>query len=149
MSKCNICDDEKNHLVKEPLDKEKFNKYFDEFSNYLNHQEARTKALELVGYKWVRCSRCEKNRIDYENIDTIFPVEVSKNTKCRKCNNDYKCSVIINMEDIIDSSTYERNMGTEVQFNYEKIVDCKFCCNEILLEGTIVEYPIGALNYAD
>ena len=149
MSKCNICDDEKNHLVKEPLDKKKFNKHFDEFSNYLNHQEARTKALELVGYKWVRCSRCEQNRIDYDNIDTIFPVEVFKNTKCRKCNNDYEYSVTINTEDIIDSSRYERNMGVEVQFNYEKIVDCEFCCNEILLDGTIVEYPIGALNYAD
>lgn len=149
MSKCHICDDEKKHLVKEPSDEKTYNKYFDEYSNYLNHEESRTKALELVGYKWVRCSSCEQRRIDYENRDTIFPVEVFKNIKCRKCNNDYKFSVIINMEDIIDSSRYERNMGEAVHFNYEKIVDCKFCCDEIVLEGTIVEYPVGALNYAD
>lgn len=149
MSKCNICDDEKNHLVKEPLDKEKFNKYFDEFSNYLNHQEARTKALELVGYKWVRCSRCEQIRIDNDNRNTIFPIKVLKNIKCRKCNNDYVYSVTINIDDIIDDSRSERGMDIEVQLNYEKVIDCKFCCNEIPLEGTIVEYPIGEVNYAD
>lgn len=149
MSKCHICDDEKNHLVKEPLDEKTYNKYFDEFSNYLNHEEARIKALELVGYKWVSCSRCEQNRKDEDDRGTIFPVKVFKKTKCRMCNNYYEYSITINREDTIDNSIDERSMGVEVQFNYEKVVDCKFCDNKIPLDGTIVEYPIGSVNYAD
>lgn len=67
--------------------------------------------------------------------------------KCPHCNNNNN----INLNDYIqDETSYEREMGPEIEYTIEcEEFNCKKCDKKFKIEGSIWEYPAGAFNCDD
>lgn len=65
--------------------------------------------------------------------------------KCEVCG-----SIYIVDKDLLEiqSYSYERNMGAEIECNFIGVDDCEKCGNEMNYTINGYEYPIGALNYS-
>ena len=64
--------------------------------------------------------------------------------QCNKCGNIIK----IDKDELdYESSSYERNMGPEVMYEFYGDYDCPECTNQIKFTIYGSEYPIGAFNY--
>ncbi|SDM42853.1 Restriction endonuclease [Paenibacillus sp. OK060] len=48
-----------------------------------------------------------------------------------------------------ETETYERSMGGEIQYEFYTNVDCPGCSNEISINISGWEYPVGAFNYEE
>lgn len=66
---------------------------------------------------------------------------------CKNCgnHNEVDFNDFGTVEDF-GSSSYERNMGLEVQHIFLSVVECSNCKEEHDLEITVVEYPMGAFD---
>lgn len=50
---------------------------------------------------------------------------------------------------IEDTSSYEREMGSEYEHTIDYEGECENCNEVLLINGSIWEYPVGALNLDD
>ena len=75
-------------------------------------------------------------------------MQVSKDfyIKCNKCN--YVTLIKANSLEY-DTTTYERGMGTQIEYNFYGEVCCEKCNSWIDFSITGWEYPVGAFNYSD
>lgn len=66
-----------------------------------------------------------------------------------KC--DYCDLIYVIDKDSLDVNTYsyERNMGVEVEYNFVGEYCCEECGNSMEYTVKAYEYPVGALNYED
>ena len=66
--------------------------------------------------------------------------------QCDKCGTVH----IIDKDSLdIDTYSYERNMGDEVEYNFVGETDCDKCGCNLKYSVRAYEYPVGALNYTD
>lgn len=66
--------------------------------------------------------------------------------KCKKCLKSFE----IEIDDFeTDTYSYERNMGAEIQYNWNYIGNCPHCNNDLEISFDAYEYPVGMLNYED
>lgn len=66
-----------------------------------------------------------------------------------KCN---ECDLIhvIDKDSLeVDTYSYERNMGAEIEYNFTGECCCENCGNDMHFIVKAYEYPVGALNYED
>lgn len=71
-------------------------------------------------------------------------MDFKRKIKCTHCNkiND------INLKDyIIDENSYEREMGSEIEYSVScDGFICQYCNDEFSIKGSIWEYPEGCFN---
>lgn len=66
--------------------------------------------------------------------------------KCNKCNH----VTLFEAESLeYDTSTYERSMGEEIEYNFYGEICCEECHSWIEFSIRGYEYPVGAFNFAD
>lgn len=64
--------------------------------------------------------------------------------KCKKCGFSFE------MEDEMECvSTYERNMGTEYEYEAVCTMSCPECDEDVFAKISAWEYPEGAVNHTD
>lgn len=71
-------------------------------------------------------------------------ISLRKSIQCPKCDEINK----IDLSDyVVDESTYEREMGDEVEYTIgDCVITCKHCEEEFEISGSIWEYPEGMEN---
>lgn len=71
-------------------------------------------------------------------------ISLRKNIQCPKCDGNNK----VDLSDyVVDESTYEREMGDEVEYTIgDCVITCKHCEEEFEISGSIWEYPEGTEN---
>ncbi len=71
-----------------------------------------------------------------------------KNDLVVKCNECQMVQVLHKDSLEVETSSYERNMGDEVEYIFGGEFLCEGCGNSFQCTVSIFEYPIGALNYS-
>lgn len=72
-----------------------------------------------------------------------------KNELSVKCN---RCGSVMQIDSdnfMYTSIDYERNMGTEVEYDFSTEIPCPECQNDIAILIRGFEYPVGALDHSD
>ena len=57
-----------------------------------------------------------------------------------------KAKTVVDMTDECETSTYERQMGEEIMYEFSFSHECTSCGREMIVSGHICEYPVGAFN---
>ena len=57
-----------------------------------------------------------------------------------------KARTVVDIADECETSTYERQMGEEIMYEFSFSHECTSCGKETMVSGHICEYPIGSLN---
>lgn len=66
-----------------------------------------------------------------------------------QCNNCGKIHVIDKDSLEVNTCSYERQMGSEIEYNFDGESQCDNCGNCLHYSVRAFEYPVGALNYDD
>ena len=107
--------------------------------NELNIDSYLKRGLEII------CSKDDKVNENKKTVRKVGIKMFKRTVKCPYCDN----IVEVDCEDyVVNSASYERNMGEEIEYEIEmEDVDCECCGKVFVVKGSIWEYPIGAYNY--
>lgn len=81
------------------------------------------------------------------SIQTPFITSVDVTCPNSECEESFTEKIKIN--DLEYASSEERQMGSEIQYDFFSKVTCPFCNNTFEIEGEVWEYPEGALNQVE
>lgn len=74
-----------------------------------------------------------------------LPINYNEEIVCPHCNK--KVNVNFQIQDLeFVSSDDDRGMGSEVEYSFTEEAKCPNCGKDIEIEGSVWEYPVGAVN---
>ncbi|MGX1901828.1 hypothetical protein ACT3HK_10775 [Thermolongibacillus altinsuensis] len=74
-----------------------------------------------------------------------LPIKHNVEVECKKCSNMVYSQLLI--QDIEYANSDEREMGTEIQYDFRVDIQCPNCSSTLEVRGEVWEYPEGVVNH--
>ena len=73
-----------------------------------------------------------------------LPIEYTVKIECKHCLGIIDTKILIQDMELVNS--YERDMGTECQYDFTGEVTCSHCKHNFEVDGQVWEYPEGDIS---
>lgn len=80
-----------------------------------------------------------------ENAEDLDHISLKRAIRCPYCQAKNR----IDLEDECSVSSYDRQMGEEILYEFDFDTECEECGKGFRVRGSISEYPVGAFNFEE